>query len=144
MSEWETIDVLNRLLAVHCYSLPVYMSVAHPVLRRGDEKTAATIDQIAADQQQTAERIAEMIRELEGRLDSGTFPTRFTHLHDLRIDYLLDLLIEFQRRDVQSIEAFIDQLQDAPLARSVAEEALGAAKGHLESLEELTAQPAAS
>ena len=61
----------------------------------------------------------------------------YTAWHDVSFDFVLDKMIDKQRQDITAIEECVEQLTLAPLAKSVAEEALGAAKGHLESLEEL-------
>ena len=52
-------------------------------------------------------------------------------------------LIEAQTRDVASIQRCVDALARDRAGKALAEEVLGNAKGHLESLEELNAAPAA-
>ena len=54
---------------------------------------------------------------------------------------LLHPLIEHQQIDVERIARCVAELHDDRPARVLAEEALGAAKAHLESLEELVAKP---
>ena len=82
-----------------------------------------------------------MITDLGGSVASSSYPMLFTDLHDLALEFLLQRLVDYRQQDIASIESCAADLADAPLSRALAEEALGAAKGHLESLEELTKQP---
>jgi predicted outer membrane protein len=141
MNQPETIAVLNRLHVLHGRSLPVYLADARPWTHRGNETAAETLAHVVADQKNMAERIGSLIIELGGAVDRGRFPMRFTDLHDLSLDYLLDQIVEHQRRIVAQIERGVERLARHPQARSLAEEALGMARGHLESLDELMKEP---
>ena len=77
-----------------------------------------------------------------GEILQGEFPLEFTSLHDLSIDYLLGILIQRQENDITAIQECIEPLGSAPLAQALAEESLGAAKGNLDSLQELVAAQA--
>jgi bacterioferritin (cytochrome b1) len=137
MTADSTISVLNRLLVIHYRSLARYLSYASPTWHRGDDRARAVLHSISNDHQATVERLGELIIELGGIPDYGSFPIAFTGYHDLSFDFLLKRLIEHQRRNLASVEQCVDRLALNPLAKAVAEEALGAAKGHLESLLEL-------
>jgi hypothetical protein len=143
MTAETTIATLNRLLAIHNRSLAQYLHYASPTWHRGDERARATLDVIASDQQSVADRFGEMIIELGGTVFPGSFPMHYTGYHDLSFDFLLTKLIEYQRRAIATIQQCIPKLAQNPMAKAFAEEALGAAKGHLESLLELS-QPTAS
>jgi hypothetical protein len=71
-------------------------------------------------------------------VDAGEYPMSYTGLNDLSIEYLIERMIEQQKRDISSIEQCVEQLNLAPMAQTLAKESLGAAKGHLDSLIELT------
>ena len=75
-----------------------------------------------------------------GLTDTGKFPIEFTDTHDLAIDYLIREAIVCQKQDIADLQGCVDELRLAPAAQSLAAEALGMAKGHLESLEELGAK----
>ena len=141
MNDRQVIDILNRLLAIHTTSFPIYLVCTGTWTHRGDEPTSAALSQIVADEQNTADRVVQMITDLGGSVASSSYPMLFTDLHDLALEFLLQRLVEYQHHDIASIESCVADLADAPLSRALAEEALGAAKGHLESLEELTKQP---
>jgi hypothetical protein len=84
-----------------------------------------------------------MILDANGLIEPGEWPMAFTGLHDLSVEYLLNLLIERQRKFVPACERLADQLRMAPYAQAVAREIVGEAKGHLENLEELVEKAAA-
>jgi hypothetical protein len=137
-----TNDVLNRLLALHCRSLPTYLSYAAPWLHRGNEGAAATLKSVVADQQQISDRIGEAIVDNEGVVDYGEFPMDFTSYHDVSFDFLLDKLIDRQQAMVSEIEECVDELRLAPSYQALAQEALGMAKGHLDLFQELDTRSA--
>ena len=137
MSSANYIDVLNRLVGIHNRSLPVYLTYAAPAWKRGDDTARATLSNVSTDQVETADRLAAMVVEAGGTVNKGNFPIYYTGYHDLGFDFLLGRVIMEQKEDVRTIEDCVAQLDLAPLAKAAAEEALGAAKGHLESLQEL-------
>lgn len=137
-----TIDVLNRLSVAHSRSLSVYLSFAGPWVSASESREREVLLQVAADHKRMTDRLGSMILDLGGSVEPGKFPLKYTALHDLALDYLLGLVVENQRQLVQTAEACAAELTLAPMARALAEEALGEAKGHLESLEELAAKTA--
>ena len=62
----------------------------------------------------------------------------FLDLHFLSLDFLLQRLIENQQQEVDAIARLAAELDGDPVANDLTQEALGAAKGYLESLTELT------
>jgi hypothetical protein len=136
MSSKSTIEVLNRLFILHTRSLPMYLSYAQPSWHIGDEVAQETLQSIVEDQRAMAERLGEMILEI-GPVNEGGFPTVYTAYHDLSFDFLVDRMIESQRRDIAAIEQCIARLTLVPMAKAIAEESLGAAKAHLEALQDL-------
>jgi hypothetical protein len=139
----DTIFWLNRLLAIHCKSFPQYMRWSRPYVPAGRGEELESVFAIAQDQDVLADRISRMIVDADARPRTGEFPMEFTDLHDLNLDYLLLLAVRYQEQDVVAIQQLVERLQTAPAARAIAEEALGMAKGHLDTLREL-AQPKAA
>jgi hypothetical protein len=129
---------LNRLLQIHYRSLPMYLASAKPWVPRGHEKAAETLELVVADQKRTIEKITQALLDLGADIRVGEFPMVYTDMHDLSVDYVLKELVEAQRQDIAAIEGCVAELAGDPLAQ----EALGAAKGHLESLEEAVAETA--
>ncbi len=138
MAEPEIYRALNRLLTILERSMPMYLSYASPWVRRGDSKAVTALEAIVEQQRKLAERVAELVLQ-RGPINLGEFPVEFYDTHDLSLDYLLSRLVDYQRRDVAALERCVDDLQSDRPSAAVAEEALGAARGHLEILEELAA-----
>ena len=139
MSPPSTTEVLNRLLVLHMRSLPMYLGYAPPYELYTNERAKAVLDQMVEDQKRTVDRLGTLILDSSGTIDYGEFPMSFTSLHDLSLEYLLNLLIERQQKFVAACEKLADALSMAPYAQAAAREAVGEAKGHLENLQELKA-----
>ena len=135
-------DALNQLLTILYRSLPMYLTFASPWTHHGDDKAVAALKHIVAEQKRLANRIAHHIMEYYGRVDLGEYPPDFPDTHDLSLDYLVRKLVLCQKRDIAAIERCIAALAPDRKAAALAEEALGAARGHLETLEELAADAA--
>ena len=131
-----TIDVLNQLLALHGSSLPMYLTSAPPHRQKGDEKAWEAIRHIVEDQQLMVDKIAAYIESAGGTPDMGEFSMDFTGMHDLSVDYILQSVLSSQQVDVEAIEEISGQLPQGSQGKTLAQEALGAAKAHVQSLEE--------
>jgi hypothetical protein len=94
---------------------------------------------IIEDQERTVDRLNELILAGSGSVKYGEFPMAFTGLHDLSLAYLLGQMIERQKVMVQQIATICERLANEPMAQAVAQEILGQAKAHLESMQEAAA-----
>ena len=141
MSSEVILGTLNRLLAMHCQSVPVYLSYTSPWENQASGDTQEVLDHLVADQKRIIGRIARLIDRLGGKPDRGQ-SRDLTPLNDLSLDFLLHRVIQYQQEDIAEIESCVVQLRDDAEAQALAQEALGLAKGHLESLEEVARQPA--
>lgn len=135
-------SLLTQLLGIVAKSFPQYLRYSRPYVPPGRENVMETLEGIANDQDVLADRISQMITDVGAPLRTGEFPMEYTDTHDLGIDYQISAAVEYQQQDIDSIRQIVDGLGDFPAAKALAEETLGMAKGHLESLEELTVQPA--
>jgi hypothetical protein len=142
MSSPETIDTLNRVLAILERSFPQYLRWARPYIPQGRENVMGTIETIVAGQDALAERVAQQVFESGGLPDHGDFPIEFTDTHDLAIDFLVDEATRCVKQDIAELQHCADALRLSPAAQSLAQEALGMTKGHLELLEKLPIAPA--
>ena len=133
----QTCASLNRLSVAHSRSLPVYLQYAPPWLEKGNEEVTTVLEQIVSDQEATVDRISTMIQSAGEDVDPGKFPISFTGLHDLSSEYLVSLMIEGQREIISISEQAISELAADAMAQAVAQESLGAAKAHLDSLLEI-------
>jgi hypothetical protein len=142
MPSTETTDNLNRVLTILERSFPQYLKFARPYIPPGREDVMRTIFEIVAGQDALAERVSAMVFEAGDLPDDGKFPIEFADTHDLSIDFLIREAIDCQKQDIADLKECVAALRISPAAQMLAEEALGQAKGHLESLEEL-AKPVA-
>ncbi len=132
--------LLNQLLAIVSRSFPQYLQFSRPYVPEGREDVTETLASMVADQDGIAQRIGQMILDGDSLPRSGEFPIEYTDTHDLNIDFLVNMTIAYQRQDISAISDLAEQLQLAPAAKSLAEETLGMAKGHLESLREIASE----
>src|SRR6185436_14273006 len=137
MPSSDTITVLNRVLEILERSFPQYLRWARPYIPPGRENIMQTIAEIVAGQDALAERVSQHIFESSGLPDHGDFPIEFTDTHDLAIDFLLQEAIDCTKQSIGDLEQSVDSLRLAPAAQSLASEALGMTKGHLELLQRI-------
>jgi hypothetical protein len=140
----DTLQTLNRVLELLQRSFPQYLKYARPYIPPSRQSVMDSIDEVTRCQDALAERVTQYIMESGGTPEPGKFAIEFTDTHDLEIDYLIQEAIGYQKEDIAGLQTCVDQLRLAPTAQSLAAEALGMAKGHLESLHELLAHPSAS
>ena len=133
----QTCIALNQLSVAHNRSLPVYLQYARPWMERDRDEVKLVLQQIVDDQEATVDRIGTMIQAVGQDVDPGEFPIQFTSLHDLSIDYLLEQLVKKQRAIISICEQAVDDLAADAMSQAVAQEAIGNAKAHLDSLQEL-------
>jgi bacterioferritin (cytochrome b1) len=140
----DTINVLNRVLAILERSFPQYMRYARPYIPAGRENIVQTIEQLTASEDALAERVARQVFEAGGLPDHGEFPIDFTDTHDLSIDFLVCEAIDCLKQNVEDLQQCVDYLRQAPAAQSLAAEALGMTKAHLDMLQPLASGAGAS
>ena len=139
MNATEINSTLNRLRIIHTRSFAAYLYYAAPWIRKGFHGAADVLALMGSELERIADQLGEMILNNGGEIIPGEFPIEFTGLHDLSVDYLLGIIIDHQEKDIATIQDCVNQLEADPFAQALAEESLGAAKGHLDSLQELVA-----
>lgn len=132
-----SVALLNRLLAVHGGSLVSYLASAVPWVRDGQGEAAELLTTMASEQQGIVDKLGRMIVDSGGRLETPSYPMEFTGYHDLSLDFLLSKLVELQQKDIGTIQSVVTDAAEGTATRTVAEDALGSAKGFLESLREM-------
>ena len=137
MRQIESSQRLMQLLLHHYRSLPIFLTEAVPWTHRGDEQATNVLLDIVAGQRDLSNRIAAELEQRGWPLDMGEYPMDFLDLHFLSLDFLLQRLVENQQREVDAIARLSAEVNEDPVAHDLAQEALGAAKGYLESLTEL-------
>ena len=144
MPSADSTTVLNHVLGLLRKSFPQYVRYARPYIPPKSAGARETFADIAAAQDDLAERVGEQVIAAGALPSSGKFPTEFTDTHDLGMDYLIREAIGYQQQDIAELEKCANTPGLSPAAQSLVSEALGLAKGHLESLQELQPQTAPS
>ncbi|MBL9092928.1 MAG: hypothetical protein JNL96_17035 [Planctomycetaceae bacterium] len=137
-----TVAKLNELLAIHYRSFPMYLSDAG-VWRDDstfDDELARAVRTLVADYRVTCGKLATAILDRNGSIDPSWYPMEFTDTNFLSLEYLLGEIIERHRADLASMQRIVVALGAEPDAKTLAQEAVGAAKAHLETLEGLAAK----
>ena len=135
MASVNTTATLIRLSILHNRSLPMYLRYAEPWLNDKDEEAAAVIESIAESNDEYVDRFADLINEAGEQVPPGDFPIVYSGYHDLTVDFFnASLDPRADGRHPYHFEQCIEDLRTVPMARAVAEESLGAAKAHLDSL----------
>jgi len=142
MSNVATYTALNRLLTILYRSLPMYLSYTSPWAHQGEQPALKALQLIVGDELALSKRVAQFIMDHFGPVELGDYPIEYYDTHDLSLDYLLLKLVDCQKSDIHAIEQCLNDLRSDRPAAALAEEALGAARGHLETLEELVASTA--
>ena len=132
----DTVRTLNQLLAIHGSSLPMYLASAPPHRQAGDERAWECLRNIIEDQRTMIDKLADYVEELGGTPNHGEYSMDFTGMHDLSMEFILRDVTERQQREIGWIEHLSGKLESDATAKALAQEALGAAKAHLQSLEE--------
>jgi hypothetical protein len=143
MSQPSTIHLLNRLLGIVSRSFLQYLKFSQPYVPLGRKEVMEVLETMVTDQNSMADRISQMVMDQKELARTGEFPMEFTGLHDLDIDFLIHRAMVYQQQDIELVGQLSHQLQLSPAAKSLAEETLGMAKGHLQSLQELVQEQTA-
>jgi hypothetical protein len=137
MTSPDTTAILNRLLILNHRSLAMYLSYAPPWNGFGREEARLVLERIAGNQRAMVDRLGRVILDDGGAINYGEFPMFFTGYHDVSFEFLLGVLIERQKKEVQLIERYVEMLRLSPMSQALAQEALGESKAHFDMLEDL-------
>ncbi len=130
---------LGRLIAIGSSSLLQYFGQAVPWTTR---ESTGTIDKILALAKEERDETAQLTRWLQKRhvrLAAGaSFPSHFTTMNFVSVDYLLPKLIAECTKEIADIERLLDQMDDEEIRR-LASRYLDMKRRHLQTLQSLTA-----
>ena len=122
-------SLLNQALAALSHSLVQYTGECTPWSDDEGETTQAALRLFQVRQRLQAARIAELLLDRDERIESGSYPTRYTDLHFLSLQNLFPRLIANQAEIVATIETAAagcgeDETAATLLAEALAEERL--------------------
>lgn len=131
------INTLREVVAMHYRSMPMYLMYAHPWFKPGKSQQMEILKSVAHDQNHMVEKVVHLVEDQGEPVAMGEFPMEFTSFHDLSFSYLLKILLEYQERFIARLEQLGESLESGGMAKSLLEEAIGMAIGHLENLREV-------
>ncbi len=137
----DSCDLLNQLVRMHAQSLATYLADATPSDAERLPQHMQVLRTIAQDHRHVVDTVADEIIRRHGRVERGSFPMSFTALNDLSLRFLVTRLEAQQRSDISTLETMVESLRHDSRAQALAEDALGAAIGHLDSLLDLQREP---
>ena len=140
MDRVKVTGALNRVVDILSRSLPVYLEQTSPWIGPGAEEARSLLAKVGSEQRQFAQRIADAVRDQGGQVRVGGFPTEFTAANDLCAEFLVEKVIGDQKQNIESIQLAVDDLEEAPWLRVLAQDVLSGVKEQLETLEALAAR----
>ncbi len=128
---------LGRLYELQTFAMPRFVLGASPFVAPGDEPLLDVLRQVIVQQEHMAEQLAEAILLRGGTVPKGTYPMRYTSLHDMELRYLLPRLVEEQRAVVSFIDELAHSLREDKPAQRLAQKVRRNETAHLRLFEEL-------
>lgn len=130
---------LNDLLIDLGRSLVQYVGESWPWTPADDADEMASLVRIVSEQRRSVTRLAELLDERDHTVDFGAFPTEYTSLHYVALDYMLTRLVNDQQALVEECEALAAEGRGDPEAEPLLQETATAERRHLEELRQLAA-----
>jgi len=145
MAEQEHNARLNEILIRMLRGLLQYTGECWPWSSEEQGGERQVIDRLVAEQREDVQEIVDLLNERDAQIDFGTYPTEYTDLHYVSLDYLLDTLIAEQEELVTDLKAAIASCGDDPEGQELLSSILPQTEAQLESLKKLAAErPAGS
>ncbi len=130
---------LNDLLIQIGRSFLQYVGESWPWASTSADETRRTLERLATEQQQSVGALARLLNESGEYIDFGTYPTSYTSLHYVDVDFLLDQLVQNQETIVRACESASGGLNSDPMASSLVRDIVVAEQRHLDELRKLAA-----
>ena len=137
MAEGIVSSQLNDLLIQIGRSLLQYVGECWPWASSHDSETRSTLEQLAAEQQESVAALAELLTACGQYIDFGTYPTSYTSLHYVDVQYLLSQLVKNQEEIVRECDSVSGAVGSDPTAGSLVKEVAVAERRHLDELRKL-------
>lgn len=144
MADYEYNPELNRLLINLGRSLLQYVGECWPWTGADGEIERALILRIVDRQSEDVARLADLLVRRHWSVDFGTYPTDYTDLHYVALDFLLDQLIANEESLIGELEAGIETTaQDDPEAARLLRDIVSQERDNLTELRKLSGSRAA-
>lgn len=103
-------QVLNRLVIDLGRSLLQYLAEASPWTPENDDAALERLNELIARQQLVVDRIVELLTDRHHLVEFGTYPTEYTDLQFLSLDFLLKQTLRNARADAELIATSREKL----------------------------------
>lgn len=142
--ESHTQTLLQDILRRESRSALLYTGEAYPWTTVSEETALASLRQIIAAERDAVTRLGQfLVRQRIPLPYLPPFPTSFTTINFLALDYLLPRLIEHERQSIAELEVDLHAVKE-PAARAEVEKLLAMKRRHLPQMEALVpSQPKA-
>jgi predicted mannosyl-3-phosphoglycerate phosphatase (HAD superfamily) len=128
---------LDQLLITLSRSLLQYVGEAWPWTDSHASVERQKINELVALQQKQISRLSELLSRRNGYIDFGTYPTEYTDLHYVALDYLLSQLIENEDSLITDLEQTLQKCTDDSDAIPLLQQILSDQRASLSQLQEL-------
>lgn len=119
MSNETLYATLNDLLIHLGRSLLQYVGECWPWSDRDAQKERAVIEELVQKQKRQTAELANYLHDVEWRIDPGTYPTEYTDLHYVALDFLLTQLIQNQLALVEDAKRVMLVCEPDPAAKQL-------------------------
>ncbi len=134
---------LQAILRRESRSLLQYVREAYPWAKSGEQKTLSELDRLIDEEANSTAALARFLLRHHVRLPYlGAYPSHFTNVNYVGLDFLLPRLVEHQRGAIAALERDLAKLSDED-SRQQVQPILEMKRRHLKRLEELAAPVAA-
>jgi hypothetical protein len=115
---------LNGFIISLGRSLLQYADECWPWVGSSEAETQQLLRRLADLQRQEVSAIVELLDQREWTIDFGSYPTDYTDLHFVSLDYLLSRIIAGEQANVADLEEAVHACIDDPQAVAVLKEVL--------------------
>ncbi len=100
-------DVLNTVLVNVGRSLLQYVGECWPWTEKKDEEERRVVAEAVYKQREAVQDLVDLLTERRLRIELGAYPTEYTDLHFVELDFLLPQLVESEKALIGDLEVAI-------------------------------------
>lgn len=130
----QVLEALNQAFSRKYHSMAQYILDAHPYVPAGREASLREIEAIAASDRIQADRLAEIIEQLEAIPQVATFHQDVANLNYLSLDYLQKYLVQTMEKQLAGDEQSQKLCEETTIAKEIFGELTTTTRGQLERL----------
>jgi hypothetical protein len=137
MAEAVSSSQINDLLIQIGRSLLQYVGESWPWSASGAEETRHTLQRLVDEQRESVAALVRLLVDRGEIIDFGTYPTEYTSLHYVAVDFLLDKLVQNQEMVVRASDSLAREAANDPDTAETLRDIAARARKHLDELRRL-------